>query len=66
MRLRNRPRRADFGIKEMDTFEKKLNPPLSSLEIAKTEGRNIVRFTRYVLKTKPLYGKNQNCTSKLR
>ena len=32
MRLRNRPRRADFGIKEMDTFEKKLKPPLSSLE----------------------------------
>ena len=32
MRLRNRPRRADFGIKEMDTFEKKLNPPLSGLE----------------------------------
>ena len=32
MRLRNRPRRADFGIKEMDTFEKKLNPPLSGMK----------------------------------
>ena len=32
IRLRNRPRRPDFGIWEMDTFEKKLNPLLSGLE----------------------------------
>ena len=32
IRLRNRPRRLDFGIWEMDTFEKKLNPLLSGLE----------------------------------
>ena len=30
--VRNRPRPADLGIKEMDTFEKKLNPPLSGMK----------------------------------
>ena len=30
--LRNRLLRPDFGIWEMDTFEKKLNPLLSGLE----------------------------------
>ena len=39
MRLRNRPRRADFGIKEMDTFEKKLNPPLSGLKNSQKHGQ---------------------------